>query len=251
MTMGEVGWAEPASGSTVTAAALTEPSVGHRNPLDLRVAVGFGLEGHRGHRPAVLDEPELVGPARRHRLEPVAVDDGAVLLAVPEELDAGVRIAAGGELEQLDAGLQDRVERRFPLGQPLLGLRQRPDRARPARSRPPPAGPGPTPAHARGRPPGAGWPRAPSHGTRRPAGWSSRSWRPGACAAAIARSSPRRSAPARARGAPRRARLASLAKRQQRGHLAVLRHLALRLRRRGEEGLEPRAPRRASSAPSA
>ena len=61
-----------------------------------------------------------------HRLEPVAVHDGAVLLAVPEELDAGLGVAAGGELEELDAGLEDRVERGLPLGELLLGLGQRP-----------------------------------------------------------------------------------------------------------------------------
>ena len=39
ITMGEVGWAEPASGSTVIAAALTVPPVGHRDLLHLGVAV--------------------------------------------------------------------------------------------------------------------------------------------------------------------------------------------------------------------
>jgi hypothetical protein len=48
------------------------------------------------------------------------VHDGELALPVPEQLKAGLGIAARGELEHLDAGLEDRVDGRLALRQLLL-----------------------------------------------------------------------------------------------------------------------------------
>ena len=64
-TMGVVGWAEPASGSTVTAAALTSPPAGTGICSTLAWPSASGLKVTEGTGFAVLDEPELVGPVRR------------------------------------------------------------------------------------------------------------------------------------------------------------------------------------------
>ena len=232
MTMGEVGWVEPPSGSTVTAAALTRAALRHRNRLDPGVPVGFRLEGHRRHRPAILDEPELVRASGGHGLQPIAVDDGAMLLPVPEELNARIGIPARRELEHLHAGLEDRVQRGLPLVRrccvsPACASQSR--------------------ALSRRSATGSGWTPGGAHADRQqqarrdrePAGHpdgAGEVWREASGSERVLARRPRSTAPARG-GAGRRRSAAG--EREQRGDLAVLGYLALRLRRRGQVRLEP------------
>ena len=155
--------------------------------------------------------------------------DGTILRAIPEELDAGLGIAGGGELEELDARLEDRVEGGLALGELLARLGQRLV----------PRGElgldGGEPAPRRDQP------RAEADGDEQ-AGREREPRRPPSASAAGPRQRPRL-----AFADPRQDPLAQrvtgrrflAAQRQQSRHLAVLRHFALRLGGRREERLEP------------
>src|SRR5215213_4093851 len=182
-----------------------------------RAPVRLRLERDRRHRFPVLDEPQLICLSWPDRFEAVAVDDGMVLCPVPEQLDARLRIAGGRELEQLDTGIEDRIERVLALHELI---------ARPAKRlrlacelslerRQPTAG-----RHERGA--------KPQHEEQ--AGGERQPWTPWLLWLAEAGHQ------TGAQGWPRR-RFA-ITEREQRSHLAILGHLALRIRRRCEKGFE-------------